>query len=1520
MKRGATRGVGSRHRNYYGTPNDYTAVLIASMIAAASENAASDRTGDPAASDRTGDPDADSESMSVEAQAYSRTELDSHANMVVVGRHCLIIHKTGKTADVSAFTPDLESIEIPIVDAALVYYCPYTGKEYVLLLRNALYVPSMQHNLIPPFIMREAGLLVNDTPKIHVEEPTEEHHSISFRGDDFRIPLSLWGTFSYFPTSTATEQQIEACDDVYLLTPNGTWDPNSEVYAHNEASMLDWEGHMVDKKDRVQILLAEVPEDPVMTVAATISEVETAAIDDNLKQVPSVMPLDECAPIPNEVSPIYDPERMCSMMEAKAEESHFKMSVGATTARGGNYLFDDPSEVTGNDEGSDESEKEVDDASGSKESNEESPFSAEMDQFLEGSIDLDDLMASAAHARPRRAVDAETLSKIWRIDLKAAEKTLDITSQNCPRQPEASLSRNYATNDKMLRYDRINEYFFMDTFFATKKAGKSSRGNTCCQLFVTDKGYVYVVPMKSKSDVLQAVKQFAKDVGAPEALICDAAREQKSAEVRKFCHEIGTTLRVLEEGTPWANKAELYIGLVKSAVGKDMKESDCPLVFWDYCVERRARINNLTARNLFQLHGSNPYTALTGREGDISNLSQFGWYEWCYYRENTEKFPFNKEVLGRVLGPARGEGNEMAQWVLKANGNVVPRRSPRKLTVAETNSATKIKKREVFDKLIEGRWGTSINPPQIKKGKEDNDFEEYEDNDEAPRVVPEVEDSVDSKGRLIDQQPAYDRLINAEVQLQQEDEVVLAKVKQRALGPDGTVVGTYSENPFLNSIVYEVEFPDGQVKEYAANLIAENMMAQVDHEGYSTTMMAGIVDYQKDEATAVPKSEKWVVTKRGRRRLRKSTAGWKLLVQWKDGSETWIPLKDLKESHPVEVAEFAKARGIDDEVAFAYWVPFTLWKRDIIISSIKTRAKKSTHKYGIEIPTSVEHAYELDKRNSNTFWQDAIKKEMHNVGIAFEILEDGEQVPVGWKSASGHLVFDVRMTFERKARWVLDGHKTAKPTGSTYAGVVSRESVRIALTYAALNDLDVTAADIRNAYLQAPSSQKDYIICGPEFGLENVGKKALIRRALYGGKAAGRDFRNHLRACMHHLDFQSCPADPDVWLRPAKKADGAEYYEYVLLYTDDVLVISERGEDVLRNGIGKYFELKEESIGPPDRYLGGRLRKVMLENGVQAWAFGSSQYVQEAVKNVEQYLARRDRKLPAKAETPIRTSYRPELDVSAVLNPMDVAYYQSLVGILRWIVELGRVDICLEVSMMSSHLAMPREGHLVALFNIFAYLKKYHNAELVFDPSDPVVDESEFIRRDWTSSEFGHVDGTEELPKNMPEPRGQGFTIRAKVDADHASDTVTRRSRTGFLVYLNCSLVYWLSKKQTSVESSSFGSEFVAMKQCCEYLRGLRYKLRMMGIPVDGCSYIYGDNKSVLSNTSVPDSTLKKKSQSIAYHFVREGAARDEWRTTYVSTHDNESDLLTKVLPSGEKRQGFVMKLLHHIFRTARNS
>ena len=294
----------------------------------------------------------------------------------------------------------------------------------------------------------------------------------------------------------------------------------------------------------------------------------------------------------------------------------------------------------------------------------------------------------------------------------------------------------------------------------------------------------------------------------------------------------------------------------------------------------------------------------------------------------------------------------------------------------------------------------------------------------------------------------------------------------------------------------------------------------------------------------------------------------------------------------------------------------------MIFSKVKARIHKTTQKYGIEIPTSVENAYKIDTKNNNDLWRKAIDKEIMNVGMAFQVLEEGEKAPPGWSKASGHIVFDVKMDFTRKARWVLDGHRQSDPKGSTYAGVVSRESIQIAFTFTALNELDVCAADIRNAYLQAPSSCKDYVIWGPEFGLENMGQVALIHQALYGGKSAGRDFQNHLRGCMWHIGFKSCPADPDIWMWPAKHSDGHEYYEYILLYTADTMAISENAESVFRNELGKYFELKEEAIRPPKIYLGCHVSNVELENGIKCWSFSSSQYVQTAVKNVETHVAK----------------------------------------------------------------------------------------------------------------------------------------------------------------------------------------------------------------------------------------------------------------------------------------------------------
>ena len=189
--------------------------------------------------------------------------------------------------------------------------------------------------------------------------------------------------------------------------------------------------------------------------------------------------------------------------------------------------------------------------------------------------------------------------------------------------------------------------------------------------------------MKSVSKFPKALKMFAKEVGVPEAIISDSHKCHKLKEVQQFCHKIGTTLRMLGVSTRWANRAELYVGLFKEAVRKDMLQENPPLLFWDYCAERRSDITNMKSKDLFQLQGQTPHIATFDEEGDISKKSNFGWYEWVHFRETTAKLPFPAHVLGLCLGPSKNEGNEMTQWVLKQNGQIVPRIKMRRLTLEE---------------------------------------------------------------------------------------------------------------------------------------------------------------------------------------------------------------------------------------------------------------------------------------------------------------------------------------------------------------------------------------------------------------------------------------------------------------------------------------------------------------------------------------------------------------------------------------------------------------------------------------------------------------------------------------------------------------------------------------------------------------------------------------------------------------------------------------------------------------------
>jgi hypothetical protein len=471
--------------------------------------------------------------------------------------------------------------------------------------------------------------------------------------------------------------------------------------------------------------------------------------------------------------------------------------------------------------------------------------------------------------------------------------------------------------------------------------------------------------------------------------------------------------------------------------------------------------------------------------------------------------------------------------------------------------------------------------------------------------------------------------------------------------------------------------------------------------------------------------------------------------------------------------------------------------------------------------------------------------------------------------------------------------------------------VIIALTLAALNDVDVKMADIENAYLTAPITEKVWTVLGPEF-VNDAGNRALIVRALYGLKSAGAAFRNHLAECMKHLGWHPCGAYRDLWMKAETRPDdGVSYWAYILIYVDDILCVHHDPGSPLAK-LGEYFKMKEGSIQVPTLYLGAKLKKTVLPNGVVASGMSSGKYVKYTVQNVKEYLAAlpSDQMLVKKAAGPFSGGYKPELDESPELDPTRENLYQSHIGILRWYVELARIDIITEVLMLSNYLCLPQEGNLEAVFHVFAYLGLHHNAGVVFDPTYPSVDMGSFIKTDWKSM-YGDV--KEMTPSDAPIPRGKEVDLRLFVDSDHAGEQFTRRSRTGFFICLNMAPIVWFSKRQPTVESIVFGAEFIAMNNGIETCRGLCYKLRMMGVTLSGPTFVYGDNMSVVHNNQRPESILKKKSNSMCYHEVCESAAMGESIIGNVPSVENPADICTKVVPGGQKRNHLIRPLLHDL-------
>ena len=1141
-------------------------------------------------------------------------------------------------------------------------------------------------------------------------------------------------------------------------------------------------------------------------------------------------------------------------------------------------------------------------------------------------------------SKPKDKLTPEYLAQIWNCGIETARKSIEATTCRYYRQGKNGLQRRFRPSRSMMRYRQLTlpaGEFFSDTMFAKVR---STRGFTCAQIYGNKFGFIKAYPMESNDqrNVGDSLSLMIQDVGVMQKLHVENAKEMVGRKTPFFrrARKEGIDLTTIEPLRPDENYGETLVRIAKLGSSKLMVRKKVPLRFWCYAMEYFCDLSSVTVPGMYRNKGRTGYELVFGSTPDISEYVEFEFYDYCWYWDTPQDYPHEKRQVGRWLGIAHRVGQAMVYYIANNKGTVIARSTVAPLELDEYDVEDTKMRMVDLDTTIKSNMGDyriAANESKIMQQIDEDDIErqlsycfELSEDDlrESQHSVYSDKDrpDMDDAPTTDVESEAFDKFLGAYVELPGDDgqSKVLAKVKNRKRDHDGKLLGKYDENPILNTSVYNVESPDGTISEYTANVIAENLWNQVDYDGWDYGQLYEIIGHRKT-ADAVPIEKGYYETKTGAKRRVITTKGWELQVKWETGETSFIALKDIKESNPIEIADYAKAHKIDKEPAFAWWVPTVVKRRNAILKKTSRKVRKNM-KFGIYVPKTYAEAVELDRKNGNTLWQDSVKKEMRNVEVAFKFLDDGTKVPIGFKKITCHLVFDIKFDLTRKARYVGGGHLTSVPACMTYSSVVSRDSVRIMFLIAALNDLDIKMCDIGNAYLNAETRERIWFTAGGEWG-DRTGCPVIIVRALYGLKSSGAEWKKTFADYIKHtLGFEPCiGADDNVYLKPEKDSDGNEFYSYIIVYVDDVLVIH-KDPDKYMNQIDRDYRLKDKPEAPK-MYLGADISKYTIEeNGVQVecWSMSADSHVKKALDIINQRFKNDDvmfKQSNKTSEHPFSSqSYRPELDTSRECDEEEIQFYQSLIGIMRWLCEIGRVDILTETSLLSTYLTTPRIGHLHQALHVFKYLKDHKRSRIVFDPSYVDINDDHLPEEERAGFKAKYMkelypDAVEDLPPNAPKPRGKPVQITCFVDADHAGDRVTRRSRTGVLIFVNKAPIMFYSKRQNTVETSTFGSEFVAMKHSVEMIKALKYKLLMFGIEVMDIK-IFGDNNSVIINSSVPESTLKKKHHSVNYNYVREAVASGLALIFKVDTGSNLADLFTKLL-NKETRKELVQRILY---------
>ena len=522
---------------------------------------------------------------------------------------------------------------------------------------------------------------------------------------------------------------------------------------------------------------------------------------------------------------------------------------------------------------------------------------------------------------------------------------------------------------------------------------------------------------------------------------------------------------------------------------------------------------------------------------------------------------------------------------------------------------------------------------------------------------------------------------------------------------------------------------------------------------------------------------------------------------------------------------------------------------------------------------------QLDEQNGNTKWADAEKTELGQLLDYHTFLDKGKNAPVpcGYKKIRVHMVYDIKHDGRHKARLVAGGHLTETPLDSVYSSVVSLRDIRLTIFLGELNGLEAWATDIGNAYLEAETKEKVYIVAGPEFG-ELEGHTLIIFKALYGLRSSGLRWHERFADTLRDMNFFPSKAEDDIWMRR-----NGDVYEYIATYVDDVCIVAKDPGEITRQFEEKYkFKLK--GTGPISYHLGCDF----FRDSDGTLCLSPRKYIEKMKESYQRMFGHS----PKAFSSPLENNDHPELDTTEELDEAGIKKYQSLIGSLQWEVSLARIDITTAVMTMSSFRAAPRKGHLERVKRIYGYLCKMKHATIRVRTSEPDYSDIPIPDYDWAYSIYGDV--TEIKPSDAPEPLGKRVTQTTYVDANLLHDLVTGRSVAGILHIVNQMPVQWYSKKLATVETATYGSEFVAARIATEQITDLRLTLMYMGVPLNNTVYMFGDNQSVVTSATKPHAKLHKCHTALSFHRVREAIASKMLNFTFIPGISNPADILSK--------------------------